>query len=155
MLKEALSSPLRAFATKLVSVESCWTVDHKLLKVWKKVQTALYPPKPEGEDEEEPEPVDVADEEWQAGVAAEVYGEDNPDGKFFVQQVVKLGCYTGERSAADEQVEPSFDGELMPREGYGLALMPKGAVYAGHFVAGAREGTGVYKYMDGACYCKP
>jgi len=60
---------------------------------------------------------------------------------------------SGGRQAHDPTKEKEFDDAVTAREGYGVALMPKGAVYAGHFVAGAREGTGVYKYMDGSCYC--
>ena len=154
-LRAALNSPIRAFGSLLVSNQATWGVDHKMLEVWNRVQKALYPPPP-GEDEEEPEEVDVSSEEWQAELATAVY-KDDPDGKFFVQRVVALGCYSksGGRQAHDPTKEKEFDDAVTAREGYGVALMPKGAVYAGHFVAGAREGTGVYKYMDGACYCKP
>ena len=154
-LRAALNSPIRAFGSMLVSNQATWGVDHKMLEVWNRVQKALYPPPP-GEDEEEPEEVDVSSEEWQAELATAVY-KDDPDGKFFVQRVVALGCYSksGGRQAHDPTKEKEFDDAVTAREGYGVALMPKGAVYAGHFVAGAREGTGVYKYMDGACYCKP
>ena len=149
----ALNSPIRAFGSMLVSNQATWGVDHKMLEVWNRVQKALYPPPP-GEDEEEPEEVDVSSEEWQAELATAVY-KDDPDGKFFVQRVVALGCYSksGGRQAHDPTKEKEFDDAVTAREGYGVALMPKGAVYAGHFVAGAREGTGVYKYMDGSCYC--
>ena len=105
-----------------------------------------------GEDEEEPEEVDVSSEEWQAELATAVYKED-PDGKFLVQQVVALGCYAGARQPHDEVAEKEFDTVQTAREGFGVALMPKGAVYAGSFAGGAREGVGVYKYTDGTCYC--
>ena len=169
-LRAALNSPIRAFGSMLISNQGTWGVDHKRLDVWNRVQKALNPPPP-GEDEEEPEEVDVSSEEWQAELATAVYKE-NADGKFLVQQVVALGCYSmsGGRQAHDPNKELAFgdaskkdkpditlDGqpinEVTAREGYGVALMPKGAVYAGSFVAGAREGTGVYKYTDGTCYC--
>ena len=152
VLRAALDSPVRAFASMLVGEQSAWGVDARMLEVWNRVQKALSPP-PVGEDEEEPEEVDVSNEEWQAEVAAAVYGEADPDGKFLVQQVVALGCYSGERQAADETAEPEFDTAVTAREGFGVALMPKGAVYAGSFAAGARQGTGVYQYTDGTCYC--
>ena len=152
-LRAALKSPIRAFGSMLVSNQSTWGVNHKMLDVWNRVQKALNPPPP-GEDEEEPEEVDVSSEEWQAELATAVYKED-PDGKFLVQQVVALGCYSisGGRQVHDATKEKEFDTAVTAREGYGVALMPKGAVYAGSFVADAREGNGVYKYTDSTCYC--
>ena len=150
VLRAALAAPSRAFASRLIVEQSAWGVEPKQLAVWNEVQSALSPAA--GEDEEEPEEADVAGEEWQASTAAKVFGAD-PEGVYLVKQVVTLGAYAGARAEADEVAELAFDTEVTAREGYGVALMPKGAVYAGDFAAGAREGVGVYRYTDGTCYC--
>ena len=150
VLFKALASPNRAFASRLIVEQSAWNIEPKQLEVWNEVQSALSPPA--GEEEEEPEEVDVAGEEWQASTAAKVYGTD-PEGVYLVKQVVTLGAYAGKRAEADEDEEPEFDTAVTAREGYGVALMPKGAVYAGYFSAGERKGVGVYSYTDGTCYC--
>ena len=110
-LKLAIASPARAMAMMLISEQTAWGVDFKELEVWNKVQDASAPP---GDEEEEPEEVDVAGEEWQTATATEIYGTD-PDGIYKVKGVVAVGVYAGERAEADPVAELAFDTEVQAR----------------------------------------
>jgi hypothetical protein len=117
----------------------------KELAAWAELQAARKPgPDEEGEI---PEPPDVNDEEWQAEFATKVSLD-----KLDVKRIVQLGLYAGGRAAAPTDVEPSFDGELTPREGFGVSLGPAGDVYVGSFAAGAREGMGALRLAAGGSY---
>jgi len=157
-LVAALDSPVRALASLLVSQQSAWNVPEHDLAIWNLVQAAISPPPVEDEDDEEPEEVDVEDEEWQEEIAAKVFGAEgdanyDADAIYHVRRVVSVGCYAGGRAQMAQTHEPAFDDELTEREGYGVHLGPKGGVYAGYWQDGRRHGVGVYLYPDKSVYC--
>ena len=117
--------------------------DAKELGCWARVQAALKV----AADPEAEEPPDVNDEEWQATLAGEL-GFDKLD----VKRIITIGLYAGGRAPAPEHVELSFDGELQPRQGYGVFLGPTGDMYVGSFMAGARDGLGALYLKAGGTY---
>ncbi len=150
-LERALATGAWATAAALVASDDSLELDGESqpqYTVWCKVQEALLPRALEGDDDEEAEDeVDVHDEDWQAGLAAELGCEAGT-----VKQVVDLGVYKGGRAERDEFSEPAFDGELTARAGYGVSLGPKGDVYAGSYAAGLRDGAGALRTAAGAVY---
>ena len=56
------------------------------------------------------------------------------------------------RSSPQHQPSPLPQKQVLARHGYGVALLPKGEVYAGHFAGGARDGVGIVVHVDGSTY---
>lgn len=158
-LKAAVDGDVQAIPSLLVRMQSSWgvpgmLVNEKELAVWNVVQQAIAPPP---EDDDDYEEIDIEDEEWQQGLVTKVYGceEGSPEfdeGLYSVARVLTLGVYTGGREKKNLTGEED-DVEQTQREGYGIALGPKGGVYAGYWLAGKRQGKGVYWYTGDVTYC--
>ena len=62
-----------------------------------------------------------------------------------------IGHYAGGRKPTPPPpYEPAFDGELQPKEGWGVFLGPQGDVYVGEHKEGKRGGKGALRTASGA-----